>query len=158
MSALVWTANILGWPLIHLALGSLAVRLPRSLFEKDNWITAPRAWERSGHFYREWLRIRAWKSKLPDGAPRLGGKAKKIFPRIPASLNEFILETRRAELAHWAMLCCAPLYFLWNPPWARLVMIVYAVAANLPCILAQRYNRAILDHVLRTCRHPFIPV
>ena len=32
--------------------------------------------------------------------------------------------------------------------WADLIMVVYAVSANLPCILAQRYNRARIQRLL----------
>ncbi len=67
-------------------------------------------------------------------------------------LEQFLRETRRAEVAHWLMLLCVPLFFLWNPPWARLVMVAYALAANLPCILAQRYNRIVLYRVVRARR------
>jgi glycosyl-4,4'-diaponeurosporenoate acyltransferase len=48
------------------------------------------------------------------------------------------------------MFCCLPLFFLWNPPWACLVMTTYALAANLPCILAQRYNRIAVNRALRS--------
>jgi glycosyl-4,4'-diaponeurosporenoate acyltransferase len=41
---------------------------------------------------------------------------------------------------HWAVLALSGLFFLWNPWWAGMVMIAYAAAANLPCILIQRYN------------------
>lgn len=151
MTALIWTANLLGWPAIHLGIGFLALRLPSHLFEKDNWLTAPRPWEHEGRFYRDWLAIRKWKPLLPDGAPWLGGLAKKkLYGRDSCCLLSFQLETRRAEVAHWCMLCCLPIFFLWNPPWASLVMTAYAALANLPCILAQRYNRLAVDHVLRT--------
>jgi glycosyl-4,4'-diaponeurosporenoate acyltransferase len=33
------------------------------------------------------------------------------------------------------------LFLLWNPPVGVAVNVVYAIAANVPCILAQRYNR-----------------
>ena len=39
-------------------------------------------------------------------------------------------------------------FFLWNPCWADLVMVAYALAANLPCILAQRYNRSRFQRLL----------
>lgn len=147
MSALVWAANVLGWPLIHVSVGSLAVRLPRSLFERENWITAPRSWERGGRVYRDLLAIRRWKAKLPDGAPWLGGNTKtQIFSNGKSSRAEFVIETRRAEIAHWAMLAFTPVFFLWNPPWASCVMLAYAIGANFPCILAQRYNRLTLAH------------
>ena len=151
MIAAIWAANLLGWPLIHLAIGLAALRLPPHLFARDSWLTAPRRWERDGRLYRDKLAIRKWKAMLPDGAPWLGGFAKKKFStRDPSYLAQFLLETRRAELAHWCMLCCLPLFFLWNPPWACLVMTAYALAANLPCILAQRYNRIALDRAVRT--------
>jgi glycosyl-4,4'-diaponeurosporenoate acyltransferase len=153
MSALIWAANLLGWPLIHIAIGYVALRLPPHLFARDSWLTAPRPWEREGRLYRDWLAIRKWKFLLPDGAPWLGGFGKKkIYARDSSYFGQFLLETRRAESAHWCMLCCLPVFFLWNPPWACLVMTAYALAANLPCIVAQRYNRIALDRLVRTRR------
>jgi glycosyl-4,4'-diaponeurosporenoate acyltransferase len=151
MTLLILAANLLGWPLIHLAISFMALRLPSHRFAQDSWLTAPRRWERDGRLYRDWLAIRKWKSQLPDGAPWLGGAArKKLKFRDATYLAQFLLETRRAEWAHWSMLCCLPLFFLWNPPWACLVMTAYALAANLPCIFAQRYNRITLERVVRT--------
>lgn len=43
---------------------------------------------------------------------------------------------------------CAPVFFLWNRWWADLIMASYAVLANLPCILVQRYNRLRFQRVL----------
>lgn len=153
MIALIWAANILGWPLIHLAVAFVALRLPPHLFARDGWLTSPCRWELDGRLYRDWMAIRRWKALLPDGTPWIGGFAKKkLGSRDPAYLAQFQLETRRAEWAHWCMVCCLPVFFPWNPPWARLVMTVYALAANLPCILAQRYNRIVLDRVIRSQR------
>lgn len=150
MTLLIWTANVMGWPIIHLAVAFVALRLPAHLFEDDSWVTAPRSWEREGRLYRDYLGIRTWKRLLPDGAHWLGGVAKKRINCFDAFCFErFLLETRRAELAHWCMLFCLPLFFLWNPPWACVVMTGYAMAANLPCILAQRYNRIVLYRVVR---------
>ena len=150
MTALIWAVNLLGWPVIHLAISFAALRLPPYLFAHDSWITAPRRWERDGRLYRDRLAIRKWKSRLPDGAPWLGGVAKKsIRAGEPSHLARFLVETRRAEWAHWCMFCCLPFFFLWNPPWACLIMTVYALAANLPCILAQRYNRIVVARLVR---------
>jgi glycosyl-4,4'-diaponeurosporenoate acyltransferase len=142
MNALVWTANLLGWPVIHLSIASAALRVPTGFFARDSWLTAPRRWEHDGRFYREWFAIRKWKSRLPDGAPWLGGFAKKkVFARDPAYFAQFLLETRRAEVGHW------------NPPWACWLMIAYALGANVPCILAQRYNRFAFGRMARTRCH-----
>jgi glycosyl-4,4'-diaponeurosporenoate acyltransferase len=153
MTALVWAANLLGWPVIHLSIASAALRLPPERFAYDNWLTAPRPWEQDGRLYREWFAIRKWKLLLPDGAPWLGGFAKKkLLARNRVFFMQFLIETRRAEVAHWCMLACLPIFFLWNPPWACWVMTAYGFAANLPCILAQRYNRAAFRRIVCTRR------
>jgi len=153
MNTLLWVANILGWPAVHLTIGFVSVRLPSDLFARDNWLTAPRRWEAGGRIYCDWMGLRRWKSLLPDGAPWLGGFAKKRLPaRDTRYLEQFMLETRRAEIAHWCMLGCLPVFFLWNPPWACGVMTAYALAANLPCILTQRYNRLALQRVAESRR------
>jgi glycosyl-4,4'-diaponeurosporenoate acyltransferase len=59
-----------------------------------------------------------------------------------------VVETRRAELAHWPILALGPVFFAWNPWWLALAMVGYAVVANVPCILVQRYNRARLYRML----------
>lgn len=159
MRAAIWAVNILGWPVIHLATGFVVLRLPAHLFAQDDWVTVPRRWEQDGHFYRRRLAVRKWKALLPDGAPWLGGMAKKrLHSRDSSYLEQFVLETRRAEWAHWCMLCFLPFFFLWNPPWAWLIMTAYAGAANLPCIVAQRYNRITLDRVLQSRHRGMQPV
>ncbi len=156
MNLLVWTANILGWPLIHLTIGYISVRLPSDNFAHDNWLTAPKRWEYGGRLYRKRMSVRRWKALLPDGAPWFGGFAKKqLSARNSEYIQEFMLETRRAEIAHWCMLGCLPVFFLWNPPWACMVMSAYAIAANIPCIMVQRYNRLALRRVVhRRCEAP----
>jgi glycosyl-4,4'-diaponeurosporenoate acyltransferase len=154
MTLLLWAANLLGWPVIHVSIASATLRLRPEDFALDSWLTAPRRWEQDGGLYREWFAIRKWKSWLPDGGPWLGGFAKKkLSSRNSAYLEQFVIETRRAETAHWCMLACLPIFFVWNPLWARWVMTTYALAANVPCILVQRYNRLVLDRVARTRRH-----
>jgi glycosyl-4,4'-diaponeurosporenoate acyltransferase len=154
MIARVWAANVLGWPILHIAIGFIALRIPSHIFARDTWLTAPRPWEQDGCVYRDWLAIRKWKYLLPDAAPWMGQSAKKrLLERNSAYIAQFLIETRRAEIAHWFMLGCLPIFFIWNPPWARWVMVFYALAANLPCILAQRYNRLVLNRIGRSrCR------
>ena len=153
MNARVWAVNVLGWPILHIAIGSIALRVPSHVFARDTWLTTPRHWEHDGRVYRDWLAIRKWKHLLPDAAPWMGHSAKKLGEPNPANIAQFFIEARRAEIAHWFMLGCLPIFLIWNPPWARCVMAVYALAANLPCILAQRYNRLVLNRIARArCR------
>jgi len=153
----VLVANVLGWPLIHFLVSKWAFQKKLSDFEKDRWYYKPFFWERDGRFYERVLKIKRWKRLLPDGARMLGHGFSKnsIKSRDPIYLKNFILETRRGEWAHGVTLCFAPVFFIWNPLWADLVMLGYALIANLPCIAAQRYNRIVIQRLLgKTRRQP----
>jgi glycosyl-4,4'-diaponeurosporenoate acyltransferase len=45
------------------------------------------------------------------------------------------------------MFLFSPVFFVWNIWWVGIVMIVYAMLANMPCIMIQRYNRIRLKRV-----------
>ena len=154
MKVLGWAANLIGWPLIQVSVSALILRLPQTHFSRDSWLTRERHCERGGKLYRKLFAIQRWRRLLPDGAPWLGGISKKRLAGRDASyLRTLVLETRRAEYAHWGMLLCTPGFFLWNPPWACAVMTVYGVLANLPCILAQRANRIQLSRITQRVVH-----
>jgi glycosyl-4,4'-diaponeurosporenoate acyltransferase len=127
--------NAGGWAFIQISLAWGLTRLPAGWFSLRGSAGSTRLYE--------WTGIRRWKDLLPDGAnwfaggfpkARLGGKDVDYYRR-------FIRETRRGETCHWIAIACAPVFFLWNPWWGDLVIAAYAIAANLPCILVQRYNR-----------------
>jgi glycosyl-4,4'-diaponeurosporenoate acyltransferase len=154
---LLIAVNTIAWLVLQLSIAAAATRMNPRPFARDHRLYRVRSWEPG--FYSRWLLIRRWKHMLPDGAPWVGGSFRKqrLLRRDPAYLRQFALETRRGEAAHWAMLACFPIFFLWNPRWAWIVMALYAVAANLPCILVQRYNRATVARLLsyrRTHRDP----
>jgi glycosyl-4,4'-diaponeurosporenoate acyltransferase len=157
----VWiiVLNVGGWVAVQMGLAWAFTKMPVEWFESGK----PRAWERTGRFYERVLRIKAWKDSLPDGAGWFSGG----FPKGTLAgmnrdyLERFIRETWRGELCHWCAIAFTPIFFLWNPWWGDLIITAYALAANLPCILAQRYNRARLQRILlrhysarRTCSHP----
>jgi glycosyl-4,4'-diaponeurosporenoate acyltransferase len=141
--AWIVTLNVGGWILIQLGLAWLFTRLPVEWFNPG----PARDWEQQGRFYERVLAIKAWKDHLPDAARWFtGGFAKgALGSRDPAYWQRFIRETWRGELCHWAAMAWVPLFFLWNPWWGDLVIVLYALVANLPCILVQRYNRARLQ-------------
>lgn len=138
------------WFVIHMGSAILTLNLPNHLFEHDNYLYRSRDWERSGDIWQTLFRVRGWKDKLPDGATILkkGFPKKKLQGREPAYLTAFIRESRRAELTHWIAMPPSVFFFLWNPPAVGWIMIVYALAANAPCVIAQRYNRAKLQRIL----------
>jgi len=148
MTLVLTTANVIGWLVLQLGIAATATRMSPRHFARDNWYFKVRGWETS--FYRRWLCIRRWKRMLPDGAPWVGGQfwKKTLERRDPAYLRRLVIETRRGETAHWLMLASFPVFFLWNPPWAWIVMAAYAFAVNLPCIIVQRYNREVVRKLL----------
>ncbi len=140
--------NVGGWLVIQLGLAWIFLRMPAHWFDHgEAW-----AWERRGQFYERFFLIKRWKDRLPDAARWFsGGFAKgRLVGKNPDYLRRFIRETWRGELCHWLAMACAPLFFLWNPWWGDLIIGCYAVAANMPCILVQHYNRSRFWRMLAT--------
>jgi glycosyl-4,4'-diaponeurosporenoate acyltransferase len=141
--------NVIGWPILQMGIAWLFTRIRITLPPQSN-ILARVSW-REVSFYRSALKLNQWKHRLPDGAAWVGGSFSKqsLQRRDDAYLTQFAAETWRGELAHWVMFLLCPIFFLWNPLWADGVMIAYAVLANIPCILAQRYNRYTFLRILK---------
>jgi glycosyl-4,4'-diaponeurosporenoate acyltransferase len=142
--------DVFVWGVVSLGSGYLFHRRPVSSFDHDSWLTRLRPFEADGRVYQRRLRLLAWKDRLPEaGALFAGGVSKARLPRRSTEhLERFVVETRRAEVTHWAVMAAGPFFFLWNPWYAGVLMQVYAVAANLPFIVIQRFNRARLLQVL----------
>ena len=133
------------WAVWSTICGYVAHRLPPSRLARP-----PRSTPRRVERFETGLRIKVWKDWLPEaGSLFRGGFSKRhLQAHDRAYLERFAIETRRAELAHWAILALGPFFFLWNPSWLALAMLAYAVVANVPCIAVQRYNRARLGALL----------
>ena len=142
--------NALGIPTIHLGISWWFTKLDRSWFDPGSWLFRERRLEAGGTVYQTLFRIRRWKHLLPDAAPWFDGFAKgRLGSKDPAHLRVFIAETCRGEAAHHAQTVALLLTLIWNPwPVAAIVMIVYAFASNLPCVLLQRFTRARLRGLL----------
>jgi len=135
-----------GWSFV---VGLAGARVPPSLLERDTWLTRTRRTEREGRWY-EAARIRWWKDRLPEFGAFAGGRSKRHLPgRDGGGLAAFAAETRRAEYVHWAIVAALPLFAVWNRPLLFAAMATYAVAANVPCIAVQRYNRQRIGRIER---------
>ena len=143
--------DIVAWAVVHAGSGYLVHRLPVAALARDRRLFRERRWEGGGRFYRRRLRIGRWKDRLPEaGALFAGGLSKRhVTAAADGGLERYVVETRRAELGHWLAIVPAPLFALWNPPVAAVVMVVYALAVNLPFVAVQRYNRIRSGRVLR---------
>ena len=144
------TLDIIAWFLIHMGVSYSMSRVPIELFKADSVLCRRKSFEAEGRLYERLFRIKKWKETLPDGATlfKAGFPKRHLKKKIKVYLQTFIKETCRAELTHWLTLACAGVFFIWNHWWIGLIMIVYAAAVNLPCILTQRYNRIRLVRVV----------
>ena len=132
--------NIFAWLIIHVSISYICLRLPDPFYESKKTI---RKGNRRELFVYEKLRIKKWKTILPDGGDVFkGGFRKKELKKLTSSyIHKFILETRRAEFTHWILIPPSFLFFLWNSPIVGWLMIGYALIVNVPFIMIQRYNR-----------------
>lgn len=140
----------LAWVLASVLVGYRAHRLGDDDLDRDTRWTRLRSWEAGGRWYEHRLAIRSWKDRLPEAGDLFeGGVSKRRLPAPnPAGLERFVRETRRAERTHWTLLACTPIFALWSPPVVLAAMATFALVANVPCLLVQRYNRARLLRVL----------
>lgn len=140
--------NALAWVAWSFAVGWFSVRRP-VLSLRTGPLTRLRAWERGGRVYRRVLRVHRWKDRLPEAGALLGGMSKRQLPRAEqGGLARFGQECLRAEQAHLVQMAALPVFAVWNPPIGMVVNAVYALGANLPCVIAVRYNRARVDALL----------
>lgn len=136
--------NIIAWPVIQLGWAFAGTRAAASRFKPDFWLFRIYPFEHGGDLYQRLFGVKRWKDRLPDGATWFKGGVPKA--RLGSSnlraLDQFIVETCRGESVHWAAFLSASVFFLWNEAWVGWIMVGYGAATNLPCIAAQRYNRA----------------
>lgn len=145
--------NITVWLIIHLVVGMSTARIRPNSFNPESWLYRQRTWERGGKTYRSLLKVKKWKRFLPDGVAVFKGGLKKghLDNADTSHVQRYILETCRAELTHWVILLFALIFFVWSDWWIGLIMVAYGLAANMPCIIAQRYNRIRLKRLHERC-------
>lgn len=150
---IIWTiiVDIIAWAFFHMSISYSMLKIPTGFFKKDISWFKPRNWERNGQIWNDLFHIQSWKQHLPDGTFLLKtGYDKSNLKRTDTNtLHQFILETKQGEMTHWISILPAGLFFLWNPPWAGWLMVLYAVVFNFPFIISQRYNRPRLQRLYK---------
>ena len=148
-----------GWFVLQFGAALICLKMPERWLSPENYLFRTHRWEKNGRIYLM-LGVHRWKRLLPDGAAiTKGGYRKKALADYSSeNLERFLIESCRAELTHLLAILPFWVFGLIGPPSIVAYMFLYALVVNLPCIIAQRYNRPriqILRRQLsgRTCRH-----
>jgi glycosyl-4,4'-diaponeurosporenoate acyltransferase len=149
--AVALAIDVAFWIAWSLAVGFWAARRPVASLTGTGPFLRLRRFEAGGGWYERRLHIKRWKDRLPEAGGFFGGHSKRALPPGPSRASQlelFRAETVRAETVHWLAPAPGPLLVLWNPWWLFAAMVAFAVLANVPCLVVQRYNRARIAGVL----------
>lgn len=134
------------WSVTQLSLSHLFTKVPRSFFDTyHHWFkTFP--FEQGGQLWNRLFLINRWKGYIPEGECLNKNVYNKhvLKPLTQESVYKMIIEMRRAELVHWLSILPV-IVFVKAPKCIKTINILYALLANVPIILTQRYNRPRLE-------------
>jgi len=135
--------DVVAWLIAGVVVGWYQARRPLEALAKPGPLTRLTKWELASTPFQTWTRVDAWKDRLPDAGTWFGGLSKKRLPNGgEGGWQRFAAESLRAERTHWAMFAVLPLFALWNPPVILVANVVFALVANVPCMIIARHNRA----------------
>ena len=131
------------WIFFQLITTLISRKLPKKYFSPDAFLFKQRKWEKNGALYTDLFKVKLWKKYLPDGAAvtKNGYRKKNLRDFSEENLTLFLEETCRGELGHLLAILPFWVFGLFAPIQIIGFMFVYALLVNLPCIIAQRYNR-----------------
>ena len=132
------------WTIVPLLFGWISLLLPDRWFAPELPFWRAHRWEQGGRFYERVFHIKSWKHLLPDGGAlfkKRGYQKRNLNDYSEENLRRFLVESARGELMHWLAISPFCIFGLFAPGYVVWIMLAYALLANLPCILAQRYNR-----------------
>jgi len=139
------------WLVFQVAAALLCFIIPDRYFSPHGFLFKERKWEKGGAIYEKVFKVRKWKRFLPDGgAVIVGGYRKKnLTDYSTENMERFLIESCRAELTHFLAVLPFWIFGFFSPPIIIAYMFIYALAVNLPCMIAQRYNRPRFLKILR---------
>ena len=139
------------WPILQIAAALLCLNLPDRIFSSQSFIFQTYPFEKDGHIYDKVFLVSRWKHLLPDGGiiwKKRGFRKKHLDNFSDENLNRFLIESARGELTHWLAILPFWIFGFFAPFQVIWYMLSYALLVNLPCIIAQRYNRPRVQKLL----------
>lgn len=140
-----WTAILicfLVWPIYQIAAALIAAKVMEKL-SISSFLFKTRKWEKEGEYYQKMFLVRKWKKFLPDSSAFLktSFSKKNINDFSVESLEKYLKESCKAELTHWLAILPFWTFGVFSPTRVIFYMLIYAILLNIPCIIAQRFNR-----------------
>ena len=88
-----------------------------------------------------------------SGLEKAGFQKKRLDNFSEENLNRFLIESARGELTHRLAIFSFLVFWFFTPPIVPWIMLTYALLVNMPCIIAQRYNRPRVQRLLKRKQH-----
>ncbi len=142
--------NILLGCIWHFITFIVCVSVDTSFFNAEKKLYQPHKWEKDGKFYNDVLKINKWKDILPQHIGKDGFSKDHLDDTSVPYLDEFIMETCRAEWNHTANCMYAVILFIINNFLMAFALTIVLFLLNLPFAVIQRYNRFRLQKLRRT--------
>jgi len=143
------------WIVINLSVSWICLYLPDKLFNSRLFFFRLHPFEDDGQLYEKVFKVKRWKKLLPDGGglwKKRGYKKRHLEDFSEENLERFLVESCRGELTHWLSILLFWVFGFFLPVSATWGMLIYALVANLPCIITQRYNRPRVIKLLERTR------
>lgn len=139
------------WPALQFSASAICRKLKDIHFQYNRSIYRTREWEYEGKVYERFTKVHKWKRFLPDGASigKSGFRKKHMASFSKDYIERYLVESCRAELTHWLAIAPFWVFGFFAPIRVVAYMLAYALAVNIPCIIAQRYNRPRMARMLR---------
>lgn len=138
------------WSVTQLSLSHLFTKVPRSFFVTHHQWFQTFSFEKEGELWNRLFLINKWKMYIPEGEwlnKNIYNK-RVLKPLTQENIYKMIIEMRRAELVHWLSILPV-MVFVRASKCIKIINILYALLANVPIILTQRYNRPRLEKYYR---------
>lgn len=139
------------WPVLQVGVALFCLNLPDRVYSPNSFFFRSHHFENDGRIYDKLFRVRRWKHLLPDGGmlwKKRGFKKKNLDSFSEKNLTRFLVESARGELTHWLAILPFWVFGFFAPSEIIWYMFLYSLLVNLPCIIAQRYNRPRVQRVL----------
>lgn len=137
---LAWNAAVMG--LWHLLVLVACTHLSKETISFNRPRFAAKQWEKNGRFYRDKLKINAWKDYMPQYVSK-DGFSKETLEKNPTLeyVEEFLVETCRGEWYHTSAMTGIVFFFLMDPLPYNLILTGIMLVGHGACVVIQRYNR-----------------